>query len=105
MGTTSSRRMGRAKRNPSRPSGLREDGFRFALPILQILDDVRQPEMKRTIDPIKSEVIARFLLATAEEMGATLMRTARSGAKSRPEPKPKSTTAALLRYETPASAG
>ncbi|MFH1602845.1 MAG: hydantoinase B/oxoprolinase family protein [Pseudomonadota bacterium] len=32
--------------------------------------------MKRKIDPIKSEVIARFLLATAEEMGATLMRTA-----------------------------
>ena len=32
--------------------------------------------MKRTIDPIKSEVIARFLLATAEEMAATLMRTA-----------------------------
>lgn len=32
--------------------------------------------MKRNIDPIKSEVIARFLLATAEEMSATLMRTA-----------------------------
>ncbi len=32
--------------------------------------------MKRKIDPIKSEVIARFLLATAEEMAATLMRTA-----------------------------
>jgi N-methylhydantoinase B len=32
--------------------------------------------MKPKIDPIKSEVIARFLLATAEEMGATLMRTA-----------------------------
>ena len=32
--------------------------------------------MKHKIDPIKSEVIARFLLATAEEMGATLMRTA-----------------------------
>ena len=32
--------------------------------------------MKQKIDPIKSEVIARFLLATAEEMGATLMRTA-----------------------------
>ena len=32
--------------------------------------------MKRKIDPIKSEVIARFLLATAEEMSATLMRTA-----------------------------
>jgi N-methylhydantoinase B len=32
--------------------------------------------MKTKIDPIKSEVIARFLLATAEEMGATLMRTA-----------------------------
>src|SRR3954470_3918046 len=28
------------------------------------------------VDPIKSEVIARFLLATAEEMGATLQRTA-----------------------------
>jgi N-methylhydantoinase B len=28
------------------------------------------------VDPIKAEVIARFLLATAEEMGATLMRTA-----------------------------
>ena len=34
--------------------------------------------MKSKIDPIKSEVIARFLLATAEEMGATLMRTAYS---------------------------
>ena len=32
--------------------------------------------MQQKIDPIKSEVIARFLLATAEEMGATLMRTA-----------------------------
>ena len=32
--------------------------------------------MARRIDPIKSEVVARFLLATAEEMGATLMRTA-----------------------------
>lgn len=32
--------------------------------------------MKRKPDPIKAEVIARFLLATAEEMGATLMRTA-----------------------------
>lgn len=30
----------------------------------------------RAIDPIKAEVIARFLLATAEEMGATLTRTA-----------------------------
>lgn len=30
----------------------------------------------RAVDPIKSEVIARFLLATAEEMGATLTRTA-----------------------------
>jgi N-methylhydantoinase B len=28
------------------------------------------------VDPIQSEVVARFLLATAEEMGATLMRTA-----------------------------
>jgi N-methylhydantoinase B len=28
------------------------------------------------IDPIRAEVVARFLLATAEEMGATLMRTA-----------------------------
>ena len=28
------------------------------------------------VDPIKAEVIARFLLATAEEMGATLTRTA-----------------------------
>jgi N-methylhydantoinase B len=32
--------------------------------------------MGRGVDPIKAEVIARFLLATAEEMGATLMRTA-----------------------------
>jgi N-methylhydantoinase B len=32
--------------------------------------------MNRTVDPIKAEVVARFLLATAEEMGATLMRTA-----------------------------
>ena len=30
----------------------------------------------RRVDPIKAEVIARYLLATAEEMGATLMRTA-----------------------------
>lgn len=30
----------------------------------------------RAVDPIKAEVIARFLLATAEEMGATLTRTA-----------------------------
>ena len=28
------------------------------------------------VDPIQAEVVARFLLATAEEMGATLMRTA-----------------------------
>ena len=32
--------------------------------------------MRRTVDPIKAEVVARFLLATAEEMGATLIRTA-----------------------------
>lgn len=32
--------------------------------------------MSRRVDPIRAEVIARFLLATAEEMGATLMRTA-----------------------------
>jgi len=32
--------------------------------------------MKRKVDPIKAEVVARFLLATAEEMGATLQRTA-----------------------------
>jgi N-methylhydantoinase B len=32
--------------------------------------------MGRGVDPIRAEVIARFLLATAEEMGATLMRTA-----------------------------
>ena len=31
--------------------------------------------MGRSVDPIKAEVIARFLLATAEEMGATLTRT------------------------------
>ncbi|MBM3356477.1 MAG: hydantoinase B/oxoprolinase family protein [Betaproteobacteria bacterium] len=30
----------------------------------------------RRVDPVKAEVVARFLLATAEEMGATLMRTA-----------------------------
>src|SRR3954470_15914656 len=30
----------------------------------------------RRIDPIQAEVVARFLLATAEEMGATLTRTA-----------------------------
>jgi len=29
-----------------------------------------------TVDPIRAEVVARFLLATAEEMGATLTRTA-----------------------------
>ena len=28
------------------------------------------------IDPIKAEVVARYLLATSEEMAATLMRTA-----------------------------
>jgi len=32
--------------------------------------------MARGVDPIKAEVMARFLLATAEEMGATLTRTA-----------------------------
>jgi N-methylhydantoinase B len=32
--------------------------------------------MGRGVDPIKAEVIARFLLAAAEEMGATLTRTA-----------------------------
>ncbi len=32
--------------------------------------------MKKKVDPIKAEVVARFLLATAEEMGATLQRTA-----------------------------
>jgi len=32
--------------------------------------------MGRSVDPIRAEVVARFLLATAEEMGATLMRTA-----------------------------
>ena len=31
---------------------------------------------KRIVDAIQAEVVARFLLATAEEMGATLMRTA-----------------------------
>jgi N-methylhydantoinase B len=32
--------------------------------------------MSRRVDPIRAEVVARFLLAIAEEMGATLMRTA-----------------------------
>jgi N-methylhydantoinase B len=32
--------------------------------------------MSRTVDPIKAEVVARHLLATSEEMGATLLRTA-----------------------------
>ena len=36
----------------------------------------RQSARPRRVDPIKAEVVARFLLATAEEMGATLMRTA-----------------------------
>ena len=31
---------------------------------------------RNSVDPIRAEVVARFLLATAEEMGATLMRTA-----------------------------
>ena len=31
---------------------------------------------KKAVDPIRAEVVARFLLATAEEMGATLIRTA-----------------------------
>ena len=32
--------------------------------------------MGRSTDSIRAEVVARYLLATAEEMGATLMRTA-----------------------------
>jgi len=32
--------------------------------------------MGRRVDPVRAEVVARFLLANAEEMGATLMRTA-----------------------------
>ncbi|MCZ6873595.1 MAG: hydantoinase B/oxoprolinase family protein [bacterium] len=32
--------------------------------------------MSQTVDPIKAEVIARHLLATSEEMGAALLRTA-----------------------------
>ncbi|MFA5489177.1 MAG: hydantoinase B/oxoprolinase family protein [Candidimonas sp.] len=32
--------------------------------------------MTESVDPIRAEVVARFLLATAEEMGATLIRTA-----------------------------
>ena len=32
--------------------------------------------MRTKVDPIRAEVVARFLLAAAEEMGATLMRTA-----------------------------
>jgi N-methylhydantoinase B/oxoprolinase/acetone carboxylase alpha subunit len=32
--------------------------------------------MARTVDPIKAEVVARHLLATSEEMSASLMRTA-----------------------------
>ena len=36
----------------------------------------RSTPKKAAIDPIRAEVVARFLLATAEEMGATLMRTA-----------------------------
>ena len=32
--------------------------------------------LKSRVDPIQAEVVARFLLATAEEMGATLQRTA-----------------------------
>jgi N-methylhydantoinase B len=31
---------------------------------------------RNSVDPIRAEVVARFLLATAEEMGATLTRTA-----------------------------
>src|ERR1041385_9436645 len=31
---------------------------------------------RNAVDPIRAEVVARFLLATAEEMGATLQRTA-----------------------------
>ena len=41
-------------------------------PVKPSLNKERVP----SIDPIKAEVIARFLLATAEEMGATLQRTA-----------------------------
>ena len=36
----------------------------------------RQLRKQNRVDPIRAEVIARFLLATAEEMGATLTRTA-----------------------------
>src|SRR5918999_223777 len=32
--------------------------------------------MAHTVDPIKAEVVARHLIATSEEMSATLMRTA-----------------------------
>lgn len=32
--------------------------------------------MTHNVDPIRAEVVSRFLLATAEEMGATLIRTA-----------------------------
>ncbi len=32
--------------------------------------------MSRTVDPIKAEVVARHLIATSEEMGVTLLRTA-----------------------------
>ncbi|HKA42588.1 MAG TPA: hydantoinase B/oxoprolinase family protein [Burkholderiales bacterium] len=36
----------------------------------------RKSSLRSKIDPIRAEVVARFLLATAEEMGATLTRTA-----------------------------
>jgi N-methylhydantoinase B len=36
----------------------------------------KQPKRGNAVDPIRAEVVARFLLATAEEMGATLTRTA-----------------------------
>src|SRR5215471_11919735 len=39
-------------------------------------DSTMRRKSSKTVDPIRAEVVARFLLATAEEMGATLTRTA-----------------------------
>ncbi len=41
-----------------------------------VKESARNRPASRRVDPIRAEVVARYLLATAEEMAATLMRTA-----------------------------
>src|SRR6185295_10526559 len=45
-------------------------------PFRAIRGSMMPRKSSKSIDPIRAEVVARFLLATAEEMGATLTRTA-----------------------------